>query len=596
MSKRISREKEGEISKILFKEFKKDPVFDYLKSQLKRYLPLMSKWAEAEIEEFAEEQIRIRVFGELPMDFFAPLPALNPSFIDSTDDIKFKGRRTWISTKENGYRLRQHVHPEGITAFTRQFTPYDLRMFPEVDFSSLPVMIGDGELINAHYSHLAGFNRVQERIPQAYWPLKGSDGLDAKKWKAYKALGVMERPELALTFAFHGLEVISDPETWDLPLEEQVNHLISLTKLPVDEAMVTYYLEKLQEYIIQKAMNMRVVPRREVHNRRELEEMINADEAMGNEGSVVVQFSGGMDCASRYKLKKYESIDMVLLGVRFKDPKQGLSAENMEEALLGLWDEEFDRYLPACKVNLDPDAVQVKTSGQKKRLVELREDIYRMLNGREEGDAVATVKDVFLQEAQIKLKIFLGIEDYDTEEMFDKMPRGQRFSKLLDEYKSNREEYDSGLGSKKSAKGADRWIYRHRQVLSGVADFKPSAKVVGKIAPDDMVSFFDDYQDSREASGKLRKPHYIADTSEGNRILIEAMIFDIKYGKVGFAAGFHSEHLDSFNMTNAFPARIRNDKSEPTDYGTVHTLAQMYKSRPPTKDEIEKWKADEYAA
>ncbi len=212
--------------------------------ELMRYAPELSHTSDEEIDRFVSCQRRSYVDGDLPV-IGIPIACLNPSFIDSTDDIRMavsgKEVYTRASVKENGFRMQLHIGADEVFAFTRQFTRYDLRMFPELEqvFKSLPVMIGDAELVNKHHTHLAGFHRVKKRIPTNHWPIEGQLCLDDEiimNYLSTHALFADDKPipDLELTLAFHGLFAASAPETWGQSRHEQLASLESLCLLPVN--------------------------------------------------------------------------------------------------------------------------------------------------------------------------------------------------------------------------------------------------------------------------------------------------------------------------------------------------------------------------
>jgi len=561
MSIFLSEEISETIGEIMFQDFGNTEAEEFLKKELERYKPQFRSWKDEEIQDFINYQRQIWLENLTP-EIGKIISCLNPTFVDSVESIVVeKGIYTCVSEKENGYRFQLHNHPEHVSAFTRQFTPYDLRMFPELDFSQLPVMIGDAELINKKYKHLAGFNRVNSRIPNTkYWPIKGTTTIDEEILNEYLNGELLRNgqplKEFEMTLAFHGIFAIANPDTWEKSKKEQLESLESLCALPMNYERVDEILDQLQNFLKQKKINAKVVKKKVVKTKKQLETYVKKNEKKGLEGSVIVQYSGRFDCAKSIKIKNYETVDAVLLGVYLHKKEDNLTQENLKGALLGLYDETLQKYLPVCKVNLDSDGVQIKTIGQRERLNALREGLVEVLKTKKLSGEIKTFHDVFVEYAKTKLGEIIKC---DFTVMFEEIPRGQNFLTLLETYNVNKQGYDKGLGSKKSAKKSDRWIYEHKNVLEQVTN-------------KEVINYLSQYSEVKKASNKLVKPQLTVSTEDP--VILEAQVFDIKYNCTGFAAGFNPETIQSFHFNNCFAERIRNDKSTTTDYQTIDAIAQ----------------------
>jgi hypothetical protein len=593
MGRWLSEDVSGRIAEAMFRNFSDSEAEKYLrKKEFERYIPQFTGWDEKDITAFMDYQKAIWLGGKIPI-LRESIACLNPTFVSSVGSIVVSSRNLFVysraGTKENGYRLQLHNGPQdsvfpNASAVTRQFTPYDLRMFPEFHslFPQLPVTIGDTELVNRRFKHLAGFNRVQERIPNTkYWPSRETGKIDDELLKEYLQSDMfvdgMPTEEFELTLAFHGLFAISHPETWDSSHEEQLRNMISLCKIPMDYREVDELLDMLAEYIQEKDLNARVVERKVIKSKQALRNYVDENEEKGLEGTVVVQYAEdkegtpSLDFAKSIKIKAYETIDTVLLGVYVGKKEDGLVAENMKGALLGLYDAEHDCYLPVCKVNLDPQGVQIKEDHQRERLIRLREDLEEILEEKEEADSLVRLYDVYMMELQLKLERCLG-DEVDSEEisqLFDELPRGQDFVSLLGMYNRNKQKYDEGeLGTKKSSTKKDKWVYKYKDVLSSVAGLKEQDEKKYR----EVTKYLKKASEIKNTSKKLVKPQFVLDTTEP--IIMETQVFDIKWSLNPYPAGFHSWFCDSFRFSNCFAERIRHDKASTTDYQTVYVIAR----------------------
>lgn len=572
------------IKAVMFVNFSNTSAEEFLKKELARYVPQFLGKEDEEIIAFAEYMREVYVNGMMP-EIGVPLASLNPTFVDSTEAIKFSlvggNVYTRASLKENGYRFQLHNGAIDEQAFTRQFTAYDLRMFPELKevFKSLPVMIGDAELISKYYKHLAGFNRLQIRIPgTAYWPPKGSDKVSEElinKYFANKAVFRRGKPikEFELTLCFHGLFAIAHPSTWNKSRKEQLKSMISLCKLPINYKLVDELLDQLAVFIEKNKINARVVERRLINSKEILDQYVEEKRNEGVEGACAVQFawdkSGTPSFAvgKSFKIKNYETIDMALMGLYLKKKEDGLNPDNITGCLLGLFDYALSEYLPAVKVNLDPAGPQIKTDGQRERLVFLRDEISKAAKDLIIPDGkIVRLHDVYVRQGEIMLKHLLGEKAKPglIEEIIESLPRSKNLISLFQMYRADRKRFK---GEIKKPNIGESYIIKYREFFD---------EVIAMIKPreDRFVKYFSRAPEIKKASARLVKPQFVVDVREP--IIVEAQIFDIKWGACPFPAGFHSWYCDSFHFTNAFAERIRNDKNTTTDYETIYDLARAY--------------------
>lgn len=601
MGKWVGEEAKGRIAEAMFKSFKDTPAEVFLRKEFERYIPEFTKFDDAEITEFIDYQTAVWLEGRMP-ELGRPIACLNPTFVGSVDKITVHPTiYTRAAIKENGYRFQLHNGPHnslGLSAFTRQFTPYDLRMFPELHdvFPFLPVMIGDAELISNKHKHLAGFNRVQERIPNAkYWPNRETGKIRDELLEQYlkSDMFVDGKPteDFEMTLAFHGMFAISHPDTWDLSGKIQLANMISFCSIPMNYYKVDVMLDRLVNYIKAKELNARVVERKIFMNKQELRNYVKANEEKGLEGTVVVQYAEDLsgtpvfDCAKSIKIKAYETIDCVLLGVYLHKKEDGITESNLQGVLLGLYDSEHDCYLPVCKANLDPNGAQIKTQDQRERLITLNKDLAEILKEKKENpDSVRMLYDIYIDEARLKLQHYLkrDVTAQDVAGLFNEMPRGTDFIYMIAEYDLNQKEYDAGkLGTKKSSPKAERWVQKYKPVLSATMQLGKSSKKLYY----EVISYFKHAPAIKSASQKLVKPQLRLDITEP--IIIEAKVFDIKWSLNPMAAGFHSWYCNSFKFNNCFAERIRHDKKSTTDYQTIYDIARVNTVRRKNKAEVE---------
>ncbi|MEK7641739.1 MAG: hypothetical protein AAB365_01975 [Patescibacteria group bacterium] len=596
MSRHISPDTEARVRNLMFGSFTAEsPTEHMLMEELTRYIPQLASRTPAEIAGWMEYHRRVYLQGTMPT-IGRPMASLNPSFVGSIASLPFSlpdGRvYTRGSVKENGYRLQLHVGTVSELGFTRQFSQYDWRMMPELPKLTkvLPIMIGDTELINAKYRHLAGFNRVQVRLPAnpRLWPRPGEGLIDDDALKAHLAeldnVGVMKwgipLPDHTLTLAFHGLFAIAHPKTWGLPRQQQLDRMITLCHLPINYQLVDELLDELQAFLNQKELPLRTVERTPLSNQHQLEAYIEEKERQGHEGVCIVQ--SGWDGNGRRvsmgrstKVKAYETFDAKLMGLYLADKKAGCTADNITGALVGLYDVSLGAYLPVTKVNLDPNGPQIKLDEQRKRLIDLRRHIIAVaVKDRAQFGKVLTLHDAFIMQGAKKLgylsPAFAAIKHQITA-MLDDIPRGADLVSLYEEYKTS----PPDLTKKASTKGTARSKF--------IALYAPIFGIIARLDKRSEKTFLDYFSKSKAikaTSAKMKQPDILIG---GDPVIIEIQTFDIKWGVSPYPAGFHSWYAQSFCFSNSYPERLRLDKSITTDYETVFVFARKYTVKKPKR-------------
>jgi hypothetical protein len=236
--------------------------------------------------------------------------------------------------------------------------------------------------------------------------------------------------------------------------------------------------------------------------------------------------------------------------------------ENISGALLGLYDSNLGKYLPAMKVNLDPNGPQIKTAGQRERLVALTQEITESVSGSIDPDGkVVTLYDAYLIEGAYILRQLIG-DDHgvDLEQLLFDLPRGHDLISLLKLYWS----------PKKKLTAAEAFVDENLKLFQLLA-------FLDKERYQRFAKYFGRSREIKATSAKLIKPQTVMDLSRP--IVLEAQVFDLKYGSCAMAAGFHSWYCDSFVLTNCFAERVRYDKSTTTDYATVQDLCRRYTAK-----------------
>ncbi len=587
MSRFVTPETSLRVQTLMFGEFDGTEREDFLEAELARYVPQFVGAEDDEIAEFIRYQRAVYLEGKMPL-IGTPVASFNPTFVDSVGGIELVRRDHRVYTrgslKENGYRFQFHRGECEASAFTRQFTPYDLRMFPELQttLKKLPVMIGDAELINKHHKHLAGFNRVELRIPGTrVWPKRSENGLSKEilaEYLADQTLFVGGKPieDLEMTLSFHGLFAISHPTTWNKSRATQMKHLISLCGVPLDIERIDELLNLLEGFIEEHGLNARVVERQVIKTHPELAAYLRAKYDEGVEGICVAQSvrdaQGVLVVGPRsIKVKKYENIDCAVLGVYLHDAARGCEKEeNIKGVLVGLYDEVLGVYLSVTKANLDPSGPQIKTQGQRDRLNGLRKEISELVAERAHAEThLYTLHDVFLMQGAKVLQFILPeAMSLNVAEVLEHLPRGHTLTMLTDVFHSRRKEFEAS--SIKKPKAAERFILEHLSFFTAIDDLDEKKKAR-------FLEYFSQAPQIKALSKKLVRPQLLVRMT--NPIIVETHVFDLKWGASPHPAGFHSWFGDSFCLSNCFVERVRHDKSSTTPYETVYDLLRPHTVR-----------------
>lgn len=584
MSRFVAPETSQKVEELMFATFGTTPSEEFLKVELSRYVPQLLGSDDEAVAEFVDYQRSVYIDGVTPT-IGKPVASLNPTFIDTLDSIHVSKSGLKIYTraavKENGYRMQIHRGVDSVSAWTRQFTPYDLRMFPELKsaFAGLPLMIGDAELVSKHRSHLASFNTVQLRIPGvSFWPRRESSGLDPDVLEKYISDSTLfdsngeSLEDSMLTLSFHGLFAIAHPSTWEKPYEVQVENIISLCELPIDYERVDELLSQLEQFINSRKLNARVVERFLPKTHKQLVEYVEGNKQRGLEGTCIVQSfktpEGTLVQGGRsVKVKTYETVDGALLGVYVRNKEDGCMPENITAGLIGLFDHSLGVYLPAMKVNLDPSGVQIKTEGQKERQSALRNDVVELLKGHVVEDGkIYTLYDTFLMEGKIVIKhLFKDVlVDFSIEEIITNLPVRSDLLDLFQIFQESREKWSAG--SVKLTTVGQKFVASH------LAFFEALARL-DKRGQKRFFNYFSQGKEIKKLSAKLVKPQFVVHTMPP--IVIETQVFDVKWGRSPYSAGFHSWYCESFCFNNVFAERVRFDKDIVTDLPTVHRIARV---------------------
>ncbi len=601
MGQFMADEQRARIESLMFEDFGDTLSERLLRAELGRYVEEFGRNDPDEvILDFAQYQREVYVEGKTPK-LGRMIACLNPTFISRPESIRLShnGKRVWTtaSIKENGFRMQLHVGPhEGfthpnITAVTRQFTPYDLRLFPELHktLDQLPVMIGDAELINQRHSHLAGFNRIQARLPGAtYWPRKGSIGVESELLQQYFAQDDLfdetgqPRDDFKVTLSFHSLFAIAHPDSWNLPRDQQLAALESFSHLPKNYREVHSMLDQLASYIDGRGLNAHIVQRERIRDKKKLIAYVRRAESRKLEGICVAQYlegDEGGEFAKTIKIKNYETVDAVVLGAYVRQGQKDLRNDTLAGALLGIYDPTLGRYVPAFKVNLDSSGKQIKTEDQAGRLDALRQELMELLPSRIDTESsLVLLKDVYLEYGQRLLRKTIGettvreaIGRVDIELFFDSLPRGQDLLKLYETYKNAKDDFDGGLkGIKASSPQRDQFIYTNKLLFDSLHRLETQDKDGFR----KMEHYFSIWPDIIKKSTAFPSPQLLISTAEP--IVLEAKVFDLKYNSCAFPIGFDPVRRVSLHLTNCFAERVRHDKKMTTDLGTIAQIAEAY--------------------
>jgi hypothetical protein len=276
------------------------------------------------------------------------------------------------------------------------------------------------------------------------------------------------------------------------------------------------------------------------------------------------------------KIKAYETLDCILLGLYLRKTELGLVEENVIGALVGLYDEMLGVYLPAAKVNLDPDGVQIKTAGQKRRLQDLRKELVTLVPERvTPGRKVHTLHDAFRLQGKNVLKYLFG-EDVSkkilVDEVLERLPARSDIAGLCEMFRAEKETFCGGTA--KLVTVPRKFVYQHLAFFQAVDELDKKNRTR-------FLTYFGRVKQIKETSTKLVQPQVVVYT--GLPIILETQVFDVKWGASPHAAGFHSWFGTSFYFNNCFAERVRHDKSTTTDYATVHSLARANTPKRPSK-------------
>lgn len=585
MSRFVSAATDDRVRSLIFGDTTKDECDRFLQQELVRYIPQLAGRTEQEILQFINYQSQVYLEGQLPC-WGNPIASLNPTFVDSVDCVRFcyPDRTVYVraSIKENGYRMQLHLSTGLPSAFSRQFTRYDLRMFPELQdvFAKLPVMIGDAELVNRRHIHLAGFNRVEKRIPNAtYWPRIGQPGLDEGFLAKYLSDPELFQngqaiEDLELTLAFHGLFAIADPCTWDKPREVQMKHLISLCKLPIDYRRIDAVLDQLAVYIRANSLNARVAERQVLENLEHLKEYVSLNEKRGLEGTCIVQSAwntAGKPIISQrgIKIKTYETIDCIVLGLYLENRETGLMEDNIKGVLVGLYDQALGVYLPVIKTNLDPDGVQVKGEEKKKTLTAIRRELLELIRDNTDPKAkIHTLYDTFLLQGRLVVKYLFGEDMFNAtafEKVLDEIPLRSDLISLWQTFEAEQDGFSAGTAKLNTV--PRKFIAKHLPFFQAISSLDKKGKKR-------FFTYFSQAGKIRKVSVKLVKPQVLVNVTAGTRIIVELDVFDMKLAQCPYPAGWHSYYDDTFCFTNCYVKRVRSDKSITTPFSAVYLQAK----------------------
>lgn len=602
MSKFISQETHDRVSGFMLGLFGTTASEQFLQDEISRYIPDLAGKSETDIVNFFTYQRSVYIDGIIPT-VGRPIASLNPMFIDSADEIFFaseKGdkkdvRYTRASVKLNGFRLQMHRAPSITTAFSRQFTPYDVRMFPELTdtFKQLPCMIGDTELIPKRLKHNAALNALQDiRLSgPSSWPKPGTNRLDPDKLAAYLANPIIfsspgvPHAHLELMLAFHGLFAIAHPKTWGESRVLQMQRMITLSKLPINYRIIDELLAELGAYMTERGLQATVAEKQVVNSPVELDAYVALKRQAGEEGVCVVQSrwdeSGHSVLAPHgAKLKEYETIDMAVLGLYLKDVTLGPVAENITGALMGLYDQSLKAYMPATRVNLDPDGVQIKTDGQSDRSTTLRAEIAQVIHdtqGAESADEyIHSLHEAYLMVGEQMLPYLTKAYpsrayDHSIAEILEKIPRGSDLWRLYQMFVKDRDLYLAREMKHDTIVRA--FIHARVEFFKAIDALDPKRKRAFK-------DYFSIASEVKERSNRLKKPQFLVSLT--TPLILEVKVFNLKWGTCSYASGLHSWYPgESYCFSNNFAERVRYDKCHTTDYRTINVIAR--KHTPPRK-------------
>lgn len=351
-----------------------------------------------------------------------------------------------------------------------------------------------------------------------------------------------------------------------------MKNLINLCKLPVNYKVIDEYLDLLNTYLLEQSLNASVIDRYVAKNIAGLKGYIKKNDDDGQEGTCIVrtffdQSGNPILCPKSIKIKKYETLDCALLGLYLLDSSLGFVEENISGALVGLYDQALGVYLAVTKVNLDPNGIQVKTAGQKERLISIRKEIALLKTSVVQDVPIFTLYDVFMMQGKLSIKYLFDSEvlkDISFEQAIESLPARQTMIDIFNLFSTERKSFCDGIAKHDTV--VRKYIAKNLKFFEAI--YRLDAK--GK---ERFVKYFSMAKEIKTLSAKLVKPQIIFD--QINPIIIETQVFDIKWGGSPYPAGFHSWFGNSFRFNNSYPERVRHDKNTTTDYGTVYFIARI---------------------
>ena len=157
----------------------------------------------------------------------------------------------------------------------------------------------------------------------------------------------------------------------------------------------------------------------------------------------------------------------------------------------------------------------------------------------------------------------------DLEPMLASIPRGKQLLDLLELFKENQRDYEGGLrGQNKSSSKTDQFLNKYVCIFRAITNLETTEPATYRR----FVSYFSKAATVKKTSQMLHTPHILVSTEDP--IILEARVFDIKWGSTPFAAGFHSWYVNSFHFNNAFAEQVRYDKNTTTDLPTIISIAR----------------------
>lgn len=514
-------------------------------------------------------------------DFDRNIWVPNPEIIvDRSKIVMSPDITTYADKKEEGFRLvfKHGIHNTvygNVSMQTRQFNYYPIPFLPELSWvTELPFGIFDTEIISTYKEWVASLNTVKARITQGHWMKHPGEVPDDKMQMFYDLpiwKGEEIDPRYALTLSFHGLIAIAHPDTWEKSREDQKNNLISLAQLPINYPLVRELLEKLQDYQEAKGVPIRIATTTEIKDHEHLDEVVQRHFDAGHEGCVVKQYAGRdrLDVVKSYKIKRYESLDLALLGLTLIDPNEDVTPENLRNGIVGVFDPDVDTYVAALKFNLNPNGPQMKTDDQRSKLMEVNSGICSVVDERGTiDDPLLQIYDCFIAKGLDKLRLFRALQGKVPLEIGDllaNMPNRQSLMKLLAHYQANKELLE---GEKKVTAKRDHAIREYLHVFQAMDALDPKSEA-GK----EFFKWFS--RDNEMKNRKFDPPHIMLPLDPP--IIFEVDIREAGYTNGNYPAGLHT-WKKPFTFNNVIPQGIRRDKSNTTTLRVLHEIAKMHKA------------------